>query len=326
MARPVILNSGSWADLPLEELVVKAGEAGYHGLELACWGDHCEVQRALSEDDHCQGKLNLFARQDLIVSVVNNQRVGQAVCDPIGKPHQAWLPEYVWGDGQAAGVQQRAAEEMVATVRVAQKLGALVVCCNTGSPLWPFVTGGPPLSTQQIRAGLREAIESWRPVLDACQETGLKIGLILAAGQLAFDLDSAEALLDAAGGREELGFTLDPAALHWQGVDPVEVVRQLAERIHLVHVTDAAIRLNGRAGLFNGYRPMGDSRRGWDLRCPGHGGVDWEALIRALNEVGYDGPLAVEASDPAMHRDHALEEALRFVKRLDFEPAPRGEG
>ena len=90
MARPVILFSGPWADLPLEELARRAGEWGYQGVELACWGDHCEVQRALSEDDHCQKKLDLLARHDLAVPIVNNQRVGQAVCDAVGRPHQAW--------------------------------------------------------------------------------------------------------------------------------------------------------------------------------------------------------------------------------------------
>ena len=53
MARPVILFSGQWTDLPLEELVPQVAEWGYQGLDLCCWGDHFEVQRALSEDDYC---------------------------------------------------------------------------------------------------------------------------------------------------------------------------------------------------------------------------------------------------------------------------------
>ena len=49
MGRPVTLFTGQWADLPLEELAKKAAGFGYDGLELACWGDHFEVDRALSE-------------------------------------------------------------------------------------------------------------------------------------------------------------------------------------------------------------------------------------------------------------------------------------
>jgi len=143
MPRPVTLFTGQWADLPLEEIAQKASEWGYQGLELCCWGDHFEVQRALSEPDYCQHKQELLARYDLQPLVVSNHRVGQAVCDPIDRRHQALLPDYVWGDGKPQGVQQRAAEEMMATVRAAQKLGVSVLSGFTGSSIWPYVVGYP---------------------------------------------------------------------------------------------------------------------------------------------------------------------------------------
>src|SRR5438270_8050660 len=114
MPRPVILFSGQWTDLPLEELVPRASEWGYQGLELACWGDHFEVQRALSEDDYCRAKLETFMRHEMSVPALAAHRVGQAVCDPIDSRHRELLPDYVWGDGDPRGVQERAAEEMVA--------------------------------------------------------------------------------------------------------------------------------------------------------------------------------------------------------------------
>ena len=48
MARSVTLFTGQWADLPLEDLAAKAAGWGFDGLELACWGDHFEVDRALA--------------------------------------------------------------------------------------------------------------------------------------------------------------------------------------------------------------------------------------------------------------------------------------
>ena len=47
MSRPFTLFTGQWADLPLEEVCRLARDWGYDGLELACWGDHFEVDRAL---------------------------------------------------------------------------------------------------------------------------------------------------------------------------------------------------------------------------------------------------------------------------------------
>jgi sugar phosphate isomerase/epimerase len=324
MPRPVILFSGQWTDLPLEELAQQAGEWGYQGLDLCCWGDHFEVQRALSEDAYCPQKLDLLARNDLTVPVLSAHRVGQALCDPIDGRHQALLPDYVWGDGNPAGVQQRAAEEMLATIRAAEKLGVGVVSGFSGSPLWSYVAGYPPATPEVIAEAFQDFARKFGPLLDACRDAGLRFAYEVHPGQLAFDLVSAEMLLDAVGGREELGFTFDPSHLHWQGIDPVEFLRRFPDRIYHVHVKDAALTLNGRNSILSAYLPYGDPRRGWDFRSPGHGGIDWEAVIRALNDIGYDGPLAVEFKDAGMSRAYGAEDACKFVKRLDFEPARRG--
>jgi sugar phosphate isomerase/epimerase len=325
MPRPVILFSGQWADLPLEELVQKVGEWGYQGLELACQGDHFEVQRALSEDDYCQTKLDLLSRSDLSAPVVSNHRVGQAVCDPIDERHRSLVPDYVWGDGQPVGVRQRAAEEMTATVRAAQRLGAGVVSGFTGSPLWSYVAGYPAPSAVVVAAGLDAFVRAWHPILDVCRDCGIKFASEVHPGQIAFDLYSAELALKAVDHREEFGFTFDPSHLHWQGVDPVEFLRHFPDRIYHVHVKDAVLTLNGRTGILGSYLPHGDPRRGWDFRSPGRGGIDWEGVIRALNDIGYEGPLSVEFKDSGIDREFGAEDACKFVKRLDFEPARRGD-
>ncbi len=323
MPRPVILFTGQWADLPLEELIPKVAEWGYQGLDLCCWGDHFEVQRALSEADYCPRKLDLLNNHELGIPVVSNHRVGQAVCDPIDARHRALLPDYVWGDGTPEGVRQRAAEEMMATIRAAQKLGAGVVGGFTGSPLWSYVAGYPGPDAAAVAEGFRQFAHQWNPILDVCRETGIRFAFEVHPGQIAFDLYSAEMALEALDGREEFGFTLDPSHLLWQGVDPVEFIRRFPDRIYHVHIKDVAMTLNGRTSVLSSYLPVGDPRRGWEFRAPGHGGVDWEAFIRALNEIGYDGPLAVEFKDSGMNREYGADEACKFVKRLDFEPARR---
>jgi sugar phosphate isomerase/epimerase len=324
MARPVILFSGQWADLSLEELVPRAAEWGYQGLELSCRGDHFEVQRALSEADYCPQKLELLARWDLSVPVLSNHGVGQAVCDPIDARHQALLPDYVWGDGNPQGVQERAAEEMMATIRAAQKLGIGVVGGFTGSALWSYVAGYPAPTPAVVAAGFHDFARRWNPILDACRDCGIRFAFEVHPGQIAFDLYSAEAALDALHGREEFGFTFDASHLHWQGIDPVEFLRHFPDRIYHIHIKDAVLTLNGRSGLLGSYLPPGDPRRGWDFRSPGHGGIDWAAVIRALNDLGYEGPLAVEIKDSGMDREYAAEDACKFVKRLDFAPARPG--
>jgi sugar phosphate isomerase/epimerase len=318
MSRPVLLFSGQWTHLPLEELAQKLNDWGYQGLELCCWGDHFEVQRALSDDDYCQHKLDLLARHDLALLVLSNHRVGQAVCDRIEPRHRKILPDYVWGDGEPEGVQQRATAEMLATVQAAQKLGVATISGFTGSSLWPGVTGYPPSSPSEVQEGMRDFAHRWQPILDACSDAGIRFALEVHPGEIAFDLFSAEMTLEAIDGRAEFGFTFDPSHLHWQGVDPVEFLRRFPDRIFHVHIKDIAMTLDGRTGVFNAYQPYGDVRRGWDYRSPGHGGINWESIIRALNAIRYEGPLSVEWSDAGMDPDFGAEEACKFVKRLDF--------
>jgi sugar phosphate isomerase/epimerase len=326
MPRPVYLFSGPWADWPLEQVADKASQWGYQGLELCCWGDHLEVQRALADDAYCAAKLDLLSRHDLQVSVLANHRVGHAVCDPIDQRHQALVPDYVWGDGQPDGVRQRAAEEMMATVRVAQKLGISVVSGFTGSPLWSYIAGWPGPSVETLRAGLQAFARAWHPILDVCREAGVRFAFEVHPGQIAFDLHSAELAVGALDQRPEFGFTFDPSHLHWQGVDPVEFLRAFPDRIYHVHMKDATILLNGRTGLLSSYLPSGDARRGWDFRSPGHGGIDWGNIIRGLNAIAYEGPLAVDWKDAGMDREHGAEDACRFVKRIDFDPPSQGRG
>ena len=324
MPRPITLFTGPFADVPLDTLAGQIGDWGYQGVELCCWGDHLEVQRGLSDDGYSPARVALLARHDLQIPVIANHKVGQAVSDPIDARHQALLPDYVWGDGDPAGVRQRAAEEMVATFRLAEKLGAGVVSGFTGSPVWSYVTGYPAPRPGVIADALRQFARDWGPILDVARECGVRFAAEVHPGQMAFDLHSAEVVLDALDGREEFGFTFDPSHFHWQGVDPVEFLRRFPDRIFHVHAKDATLSLNGRAGVLAGYWPSGDPRRGWQFRSPGRGGVDWDAILRCLNEIGYDGPLSVDWHDPGMDREFGAADAVQFLQRMDFDPPARG--
>ena len=326
MARPVTLFTGQWADLPLEEICRIAGKGredgfGYDGLELACWGDHFEVDKALSDDTYCAKKRDLLDRHDLKLFAISNHLVGQAVLDRVDERHKAILPDYVWGDGDPDGVNERAAGEMKNTARVAQKLGVDVVNGFTGSSIWHLLYDFPPTPRKMIDDGFELLAERWNPILDVFQECGVKFALEVHPTEIAFDLYSAERALDALGRREEFGFNFDPSHLIWQGVDPVEFIRQFPDRIYHVHMKDSIVTLNGRSGILTSHLPFGDNRRGWDFRSVGRGGVRFQEIIRALNDIGYAGPLSVEWEDSGMDRMHGAKEACQYCKNTDFEPS-----
>jgi sugar phosphate isomerase/epimerase len=323
MSRPVTLFTGQWADLKLEDLCKKAREFGYDGLELACWGDHFEVDKALSDDTYCTRKRELLERYDLQCFAVSNHLVGQAVLDNIDLRHKSILPAYVWGDGKPEGVNARAIEEMKNTARAARKLGVGVVNGFTGSSIWHMIYDFPPTPKSMIDDGYKLLAERWNPILDVFQECGVKFALEVHPTEIAFDIYSAERSLHALGRREEFGFNFDPSHLIWQGVDPVEFIRAFADRIYHVHMKDAKVTLNGKSGILSSHLSFGDQRRGWDFRSVGRGAVQFEDIIRALNAAKYEGPLSIEWEDCGMEREQGAKEACQFTKNVDFKPSGR---
>jgi len=321
--RPVTLFTGQWADLSLETLCKKASEWGFDGLELACWGDHFEVDKALSDDTYCARKRELLEKYDLQLFAISNHLVGQAVCDNIDIRHKSILPEHVWGDGVPAKVNQRAAEEMKNTARAARKLGVSVVNGFTGSSIWHLIYDFPPTPKSMIDAGFTQFADRWNPILDVFQECGVKFALEVHPTEIAFDLYSAQRALDAIDHREEFGCNYDPSHLIWQGVDPAEFIRAFPTRIYHAHMKDASVTLNGRSGILASHLSFGDQRRGWDFRSVGRGGVRFEEIIRALNHARYSGPLSIEWEDSGMDREAGAREACQFVKNVDFEPSTR---
>ncbi len=322
MSRPVTLFTGQWADLPLETLAEKAAAWGYDGLELACWGDHFDVQRALAEPDYCQGWHDLLAHYGLKVHAISNHLVGQAVCDRIDRRHEAILPPHVWGDGSPHGVQQRAADEMAASARAAARLGVGVVNGFTGSSIWHLLYSFPPVPDDMIEAGFEDFARRWMPILDVFKEEGVRFALEVHPTEIAFDTASAARAVEAVAGHEAFGFNYDPSHLAYQGVDYVGFIGQFAERIFHVHMKDVWWASEGTAaGVFGGHTTFGDRRRQWDFRSLGRGNVDFEEIIRALNRVGYAGPLSVEWEDIGMDREHGAKEACDFVRAVDFPPS-----
>ena len=321
MGRPITMFTGQWADLPLEDLARKMSDIGYQGLELACWGDHFEVAKAVSDDTYCNGRRDLLDRFDLQCLAISNHLAGQAVCDVIDERHQAILPEHVWGDGDPDGVNQRAVEEMKDTARAAQRLGVEVVNGFTGSSIWHLLYSFPPVSPAMIDAGFELFAERWNPILDVFGECGVRFALEVHPTEIAFDLYTAERALEALDHRPEFGFNFDPSHLIWQGVDPVEFIRAFPDRIYHVHIKDAIVTLNGKTGILSSHLNFGDARRGWDFRSPGRGGVNFEEIIRALNVVEYRGPLSVEWEDSGMERFQGATEACEMLKKLDFQPS-----
>ena len=318
MARAVTLFTGQWADLPLADLAAKCGTWGFDGLELACWGDHFEVDRVLAEDQYARDLRDLLGRHGLECWALGAHLVGQAVCDRIDARHRAILPPEVWGDGESDGVRARAAERMKDTARAAARFGVTQVNGFTGSSIWHLLYSFPPNDFAAIDRAYEEFAEAWAPILDVFDAEGVRFGLEVHPTEIAYDFVTTRKALAAVDRRPAFGINLDPSHFAHQHLDAAEFALEFADRIYHVHVKDSRKRLDGRRSILGSHLNFGDEARGWDFVSPGHGDVDFEALFRSLNRIDYRGPLSIEWEDSGMDRDYGAQDALAFVRRTDF--------
>jgi sugar phosphate isomerase/epimerase len=319
MARPVTLFTGQWADLDFEVVCRKAKTMGYDGLELACWGNHLELDKAT--EAYCESRLETLAYYGLRLYAISNHLIGQCVCDRIDERHQSIVPAHVWGHGDPEGVRQRAAQEMIRCAQVAHRLGVKTVNGFSGSSIWHLAYAFPAVPESMIDRGYMDFADRWKPILDEFQKLDLRFALEVHPTGIAFDIPSAEQALQAVGFHPAFGFNFDPSHLAYQGVDYIEFIHRFCDRIFHVQMKDVKWSANPTpAGVFGGHLPFGDHRRYWDFRSIGHGNIEFEEIIRALNYIGYHGPLSVEWEDSGMDRERGAAESCAYVKGVDFSP------
>ena len=320
MARPVTLFTGQWADLPLEELAKKAASWGYDGLELACWGDHMDVDKAATDKGYAAKQLEILSKNNLKVFAISCHLAGQLVCDPNNDSRtDGFAPAECAGNAEKK--RQWAVETIKNTARAAKNLSLKVVNGFTGSSIWHMLYSFPPVTDEMIEEGFAYFAKMWNPILDVFDECGVKFALEVHPTEIAFDIVTAKRALEAIGGRKTFGFNFDPSHLFWQVMDPAQFINEFSDRIYHVHMKDAALQLDGRTGILGSHLNFGQAGRGWDFRSLGHGGVNFEEIIRALNRIGYDGPLSVEWEDSGMDRQAGAKEACEFVRKIDFKPS-----
>lgn len=320
MKRDIAIFTGQWADLSLPETVKKAREWGYDGLELASWGKHLDIKRALTDHAYRNEVEATVHEGGLAINAISNHLVGQAISDAyIDERHKRMLPSAIWGEGSSEAIRQRAAENMKDAARVAAILKVPVVTGFTGSPIWHMIAGWPPIEENDVSAGYEKFAEQWSPIIDVFDKEGVKFALEVHPSEIAFDYWSTKSTLDIMDWRDGFGINFDPGHLFWQQIDLIGYINDFGSRIYHCHGKEASLHLNGRNGIMSGLLPFGDLKRGWDFASIGHGEVNWDLLTRALNAINYTGAISVEWDDAHIDRESAAKEAVKLLKSYNVE-------
>ncbi len=315
----VTLCTIQWADIPFDELCTLAKKMGYDGLEVACWGNGIDLDRALSDESYVDWMKENLKKNGLVMTALAVHIIGQCVGDDPDPRLNNFAPSALANKPEA--IRQWAIDTMMKVPVVAAKFGVHVVTGFTGSPIWKYMYSFPQTTEEMIEAGFNRIVELWNPILDVFKKCDVKFALEVHPGEIAFDYYSTKRLLAKFADRKEFGLNFDPSHLIWQGIKPHLFLNDFIDRVYHVHMKDAAVTLDGRSGILGSHIDFGDLRRGWNFRSLGHGDVNFEEIIRVLNAYGYDGPLSVEWEDSGMDRIDGATEAAAFVRRVDFKPS-----
>jgi len=324
MTHPLLLCTNSFRDIPLSELAVSSSDWGYDGFEAVLGVGHWDLVAHSKDGGFLESTRDLLGRHRLDIPIIAAHGLTTVLCDPIGQYSRKILPTHVYGDGDPNGIRDRAMVEIQSLLRSAEAFGIGLLSGFTGSPIWSRFWTYPAPNSEEIEDAFNLVATRFQPVLDGCLDSGIRFALEVHPGQMAFDVSSASRLLDSLGGHQALGFTLDPAHLVWQGVDPVQSVRAFPDRIWHIHLRDVFTRLDGTSSLLNpSIHPHPASHLGGvrgsapvEYRAPGRGSIDWDSLIRELARVGYAGAFSVEAKDPDLDRAVIAAESASWARRL----------
>ena len=319
MSRPVTIFSGQWADLHFETFCQKVKSFGYDGIEIASWGDHLDLKKAATDPKYVEGRKAILKKYGLKTWAISVHLAGQCVGDNWDPRLDGFAPSSLAGKPEE--IRKWAIQEAKYAAAAAKNMGVKVVTGFMGSPVWAYWYSFPQTSEKMIDDAFKKIVSLWTPIFDEFDKNGVKFALEVHPTEIAYDYYSAERLLKEFKNRKTLGFNFDPSHLIWQGVTPHVFLRDFASKIYHVHMKDAAVTLDGKAGILGSHITFGDTRRGWNFRSLGHGDVDFENIIRELNVMGYKGPLSVEWEDSGMEREYGAKEAYEFVRNVDFSPS-----
>ena len=322
MARPVTLFTGQWADLPLADLAAKLATWGFDGVELACWGDHFEVDRAIADPGYVKAQRALLEGHGLGCWAIGAHLVGQAVADPIDARHEGILPPEIWGDGDPEGVRRRAAERMKDTARAAAAFGVSVVNGFTGSPVWHMLYSFPPNDFDGDRARLRRV----RRALGADHRRLRRGG---SAGSRWRCTRPRSPTTSSRRGRRSTRSAIGPAS----GSTSIRATSRTSSSTPprsrsssptgsttCTSRTRAAPSTAGARSSEATSTSASRSEAGTSSR-PATATSTSRTFFRALNRIGYTGPLSIEWEDSGMDREWGAQDALAFVRRTDFAPS-----
>jgi len=289
---------------------------GVQAVEVGCGGfpgkKHCDPEVLLNDNVALQAFKDTLKRNELELAALSTH----------GNP--------VHPDPDIAKVFH---DDFVNAVLLAEKLGIDRVVTFSGCPggskhdkMPNWVTCAWPEDNLKILDYQWDEvlIPYWQKTARFAADHGVqRIAFEMHPGFCVYNPYTMLRLREAAG--KNVGANLDPSHLYWQGMDPVQAIKELGDAIFFVHAKDTYLdRANVAVNGVLDYKHYSDPNRSWVFRTVGYGhdALHWKQLISALRAVGYDDVISIEHEDAMMSIQEGLDKAIRFLQDVLMFEAP----
>ena len=225
-------------------------------------------------------------------------------------------------------IADKAHTEFINACKAAQAFGIDTVVTFSGcpgdhpgakNPNW-VTCSWPPEYSETLKYQWDEClVPYWKKAAKEAAEYGVtKIALELHPGFCVYNTSTLLQLRSEAG--DAIGANFDPSHLFWQGINPVEAIKQLKGAIYHFHAKDT--KLDAHNVSVNGVLDTGSYGdilgRSWLFRTVGygHGYSVWKDIISTLRATGYEGAISIEHEDALMSVKEGLESAIKFLQNV----------
>lgn len=314
--RYINLFSGQWVDLGLDNFFKLARDIGFDGVELIFRPNMVDLDKACKDTAYCQSLMEKLRDNSLALNTISAAYIGKLVGDEYDERHNTLVPEKIQGDFSA--MRNWAIEEMMKVPTAAKNLGISNVQCFLGSPIWKMLYAYPKRDMAMIDNGYDIIAQRWMPILDEFKRCNIKFAFETHPTEIAYDYYSLKRLIEEFDNHEAFALNFDPSHIFWQGVDPCVFLQDFIDMVVNVHIKDVEICLDGRTGILGSHLPFGNTKRAWNFVSPGHGHINFERIIRILNENNYTGDLSIEWEDNGMDRYYGVKDAFDYVNKLVY--------
>lgn len=265
-----------------EEAVDIAAEMGFECLEVACWPagkadrryagvSHIDAERVLVDDAYAEHIKAYVSSKGIHISSL------------------AYYPNVLDPDTEKSSA---AISHLKALIQASAKLGVHMVTTFIGKDQHKSVEENIALF-QQV----------WPSLIAFAQEQGVKIAIencpmLFGAeqwpgGQNLMSNPVVYQKLFELIPSPNFGLNYDPSHHVWQQMDYIQPIYDFKDRIFHIHLKDTKLHHEKlkRCGIFA--YPL----EYMTPKIPGYGDIDWEAFVKALNDIGFTGNAVIEVED-----------------------------